>query len=150
MNNCRMPERLVSSGKVKTQQDSKSCCFHNSVPGGDGGKDTPAVWTPDLPVVRYRSQAAWIEHLSLKNPSLLAGVYTSGPSTAPYQSDTCKKLMFSSVVSGCHFWVPHWLVSLLAVPLPNLFQYFFFFPSLLNVVKFKVNIVLLSLTLGSR
>lgn len=153
VNNCRIHEHLASSGKVKTQQDSKSCCFRNSgLPGGAGrGKDAAAAWTPVF------IKARWIRRLlgSTKSPPHTASSSVSWMSTALHQRELCVKLIFNSVISGCLFSPPpphhHWLVSML-------FHYQICFripppppvPPLLNVVNFKVNIVLLSLALRSR
>lgn len=76
--------------------------------------------------------AGCLNGTSLWNSSSLAGQFTSGLSMALCQLDSCKKLMFNTVTSGCLFRAPHWLVPVYAVPLSS-----------------KVNIVLLSLTQGS-
>lgn len=108
VNNCRMHEHLASSGKVKTQQDSKSCCFRNSGLPGDRGKDTAAVWTPLF------IKARWIHrlHRSTRSPPHRTSSSVSSMSTALHQQELCEKLIFNSVMSGCLFSPPP-MVSML-------------------------------------
>lgn len=53
MKNCSMHKHLTSSGKVKTQQDSNSSYFHESVHPGEGDRDAAAVWTAVLIMAQY-------------------------------------------------------------------------------------------------
>lgn len=147
VNNCRIHEHhehLASSGKVKPQQDSKWCCFRNC----------------GLPVgteARTRQQCG-------RRPSLKRGESTdcsdppslhhTGP---PHPFLECpwrcisksfvrnSSLSYQDVCSP----PPHVLVSML-FHYQICFRIFSPLPPLLNVVNFKVNIVLLSLALRSQ
>lgn len=148
MNNCRRHEHLASSGEVKTQQDSKSCCVRNSGLPGERGKDTPAVL---MPFLRYCSKSLaccldlseilpfWQDSTPQAYPISFLNLYSVA--SALWENS---QLVFSTVISGCLS-----RGSPLSWYLSTLFHYPICL-RFLNVVKFKVNIVFLSLTLESK
>lgn len=59
-----MQEHLATLGKVKTQQDSKSCCFFVNL-ATQGIEARTNQRCGNLPfVIQNRPQAAWIGHVS--------------------------------------------------------------------------------------
>lgn len=148
MNNCRIGKHLPSSGKVKTQQDSKSCCFRNSGHPGDASKDTTSV---DVCLHCLISLSGGLDLIILWNPSLLADSKHKTYLITFLNVHSIASVNFVEIthLQCCHIWMsfqaPHCLVPLHGAPLPNLFLFL-----LLNVVKFKVSFVLLSLTFGSQ